>query len=141
MRSEEGWVGLTLVKIAAVYLVVALLLGMAMAIREDFSLMSVHSHLGLLGWAAMGLAGLVYLVVPGTGRGRLAVSHFWLHNVGLPIMMAGLVVEHGLGDSRAEPVIGLGSTLVIAGLVLFAVNLFRNGTRPGSAPGGGPTRV
>jgi hypothetical protein len=138
MRSE-GRVGLTLVKIAAVYLVAALLLGMAMAIREDFSLMSVHSHLGLLGWAAMGLAGLVYLVVPGTGRGRLALPHFWLHNAGLPLMMAGLIVEHGLGDSRAEPVIGVGSTLVIAGLVLFAVNVLRNETRPGSAPAGGPT--
>jgi len=137
MRSE-GWVGLTLVKVAAVYLVVAVLLGMAMAIREDFSLTSVHSHLGLLGWAAMGLAGLVYLVVPGTGRGRLAVAHFWLHNVGLPVMMVGLVVEHGLGDPRAEPVIGLGSTLVIAGLVVFAVNLLRNGTLPESASSGGP---
>ena len=55
------------------------------------------------------------------------MTHFWLHNVGLPVMTAGLLVEHGLGDSRAEPVIGVGSTLVIAGLVVFAVNLFRNG--------------
>jgi hypothetical protein len=137
MRSE-GWLGLTLVKIAAVYLVAALLLGMAMAIRGDYSLMSLHSHLGLLGWAAMGLAGLVYLVVPDTGRGPLAVTHFWLHNVGLPVMMAGLLVEHGLGDERAEPVIGLGSTLVIAGLVVFAVNLFRNGKVAEGRAAGGP---
>jgi hypothetical protein len=136
MRSE-GWLGLTLVKAAAVYLVIALALGMVMAVRKDFSLMSVHSHLGLLGWAAMGLTGLVYLVVPRTGRGRLAVTHFWLHNVGLPVMMAGLAVEHGLGDARVEPVIGFGSTLVMIGLVVFAVNLFRNGILPESRPGGG----
>jgi hypothetical protein len=129
MRAE-GWVGLALVKIAAVYLVIALLLGMSMGIRGDFSLMSIHSHLGLLGWAAMGVTGLVYLVVPGTGRGRLPAVHFWLHNLGLPVMMAALAVEHGLGDARAEPAIGIGSSLVIAGLVVFTVNLFRNGTLP-----------
>jgi hypothetical protein len=107
--ESQGWVGLALVRIAAVYLVIALVLGLAMAVRQDFSLASVHSHLGLLGWASMGLAGIVYLVLPRTGRSRLAVVHFWLHNVGLPVMLGALAVLHLSDDSRAEPLVGLGS--------------------------------
>lgn len=127
--ESKGWVGLALLKVSAVYLLVALVLGLTMAIGEDFTLMSVHSHLGLLGWAAMGLTGVVYLVVPRTGTSRLAVAHFWMHNLGLPVMMGGLVVLHLRGDARAEPVVGVGSTLVVLALATFTVNLFRNGRR------------
>jgi hypothetical protein len=127
--ETQGWVGLALVKMSALYLLVALVLGLTMAIGEDFTLMSVHSHLGLLGWAAMGLTGVVYLVVPRTGTSRLAVAHFWLHNVGLPVMTGGLTILDLRGDARAEPVIGVGSVLVLVALALFTVNLFRNGRR------------
>jgi hypothetical protein len=137
--ESQGWVGLALVRIAAVYLVIALVLGLAMAVRQDFSLASVHSHLGLLGWASMGLAGIVYLVLPRTGRSRLAVVHFWLHNVGLPVMLGALAVLHLSDDSRAEPLVGLGSFLVLAGLAVFAVNLFRNGAG-NEVAGGAPSR-
>lgn len=137
--ESKGWVGLALVRIAAVYLVIALVLGFTMGLRQDFSLASVHSHLGLLGWASMGLAGIVYLVLPRTGRSRLAVVHFWLHNVGLPVMLGALTVVDFLGDSRAEPVVGLGSFLVLVALTVFAVNVFRNGAGPEVA-GAGPSR-
>jgi hypothetical protein len=137
--ESKGWVGVALIRIAAVYLVIALVLGLAMGLRQDFSLASVHSHLGLLGWASMGLAGIVYLVLPRTGRSRLAVVHFWLHNVGLPVMLGALTVLDLLGDSRAEPVVGLGSFLVLAALTVFAVNVFRNGAGPEVA-GAGPSR-
>jgi len=133
-------VGLALVKIAALYLVLSLAVGLAMAMRGDFSLVSVHSHLGLLGWAAMGLTGVIYLAVPRTGGTRLAVAHFWLHNVGLPVMMVALAVLYGLDEPRAEPVVGVGSVIVIAGLVAFTVNLFLNGGSREAETAGDSTR-
>jgi hypothetical protein len=123
--ESRAWVGVALVKLAAVYLVASLLLGLAMAIRKDFALMSVHSHLGLLGWTAMGLTGLVYLVRPSCARSRLSVAHFWLHNLGLPLMMGSLAAEL-LGRPGGEPLIGAGAVLVLAGLGLFAVNVVRS---------------
>ena len=124
MRSRAG-VGASLVRIASLYLLVGLVLGMAMAIAKDFSLASVHSHLLLLGWATLAITGIAYLVLPRCAHSPLARLHFWLHNLGLPLMMASLSAE-ALGEPRAEPLIGVGSVLVIAGLGLFTVNVLRN---------------
>jgi len=129
--GSRGWVGIALVRIASVYLLVGLVLGTAMAVAEDFRLVSVHSHLLLLGWATLALTGIVYLVLPGCADTRLAAAHFWLHNLGLPVMMLSLAALH-LGEPRAEPLIGLGSILVIAGLALFTLNLFRGATARGA---------
>jgi hypothetical protein len=124
--KQQSSVGLNLLRIASLYLMIGLALGLVMGVSEDHSLTSVHSHLGLLGWAAMAITGIVYLVLPRCGRSRLAAVHFWLHNIGLPIMMISLVVLTESGDTRAAPVVGVGSTLVIAGLLAFTVNVFRN---------------
>jgi hypothetical protein len=123
--SSRPRIGVTLVRTAAVYLLAGLIMGQAMAIRQDFTLVSVHSHLLLLGWASLALTGVVYLVLPGCAESRLATLHFWLHNLGLPVMMASLTAMT-LGERRAEPFIGLGSIAVIAGLGLFTINVFRN---------------
>ena len=37
-------------KVAAVYFVIAIILGIIMGIVHDFTLTSVHAHLNLLGW-------------------------------------------------------------------------------------------
>ena len=127
--SSRSRVGVRLVRIASVYLLVGLVLGLAMGIGRDFSLMSVHAHVLLLGWATLALTGIVYLVLPGCAGTRLAAGHFWLHNLGLPVMVGSLAAET-LGQPRAEPLIAVGSTLVVAGLGLFTLNVLRNAGAP-----------
>lgn len=124
--SAHHRLGVVLVKIASLYLLVGLVLGMAMGISQDFSLVSVHSHVLLLGWASLAITGIVYLLLPRCADTRLALAHFWLHNLGLPVMLASLAAET-LGEPRAEPIIGLGSALVTAGLALFTLNVLRRG--------------
>jgi len=123
--GSRAWVGVAFLKIASLYLLAGLVLGLAMAIAKDFSLMSVHSHVLLLGWATLAITGVVYLVLPRCAATRLAAGHFWLHNLGLPVMMASLAAE-ALGEPRAEPLISIGSILVVVGLGLFTVNVLRN---------------
>jgi hypothetical protein len=126
--ESEGitMIGLRLLQISVVYMVLGLGLGLAMGISGDVSLFSVHSHILLLGWATMAIAGLVYHVMPGCARSRLATLHFWGHNLGLPMMMASLAWEN-TGHTNAAPAIATGSILVLVSLVLFAVNVLRNG--------------
>lgn len=124
--SAHHRLGVVLVKIASLYLLVGLVLGMAMGISQDFSLVSVHSHVLLLGWASLAITGIVYLLLPRCADTRLALAHFWLHNLGLPVMLASLAAET-LGEPRAEPIIALGSALVTAGLALFTLNVLRRG--------------
>ncbi len=125
MKSHSR-VGVTLIKIACFYLMAGLLLGLFMAIQQDFALTSVHAHLALLGWATLAIAGIVYVVFPRCAETRLARVHFWLHNIGLPIMTIALTVAFLRGDAGLEPIIGTGSMLVIAGLLAFTVNVARN---------------
>jgi hypothetical protein len=66
-------------KIAVLYLVLGAALGIAMGISESFAPGPVHSHMLLLGWASLALAGPVYHWYPAAAATRLARSHFWLH--------------------------------------------------------------
>lgn len=115
-----------LVKISAIYMMLGLLMGLGMAIGKDYTLATVHSHLTLMGWMTMALTGLIYLALPHCADSKLARWHFWLHNIGLPVMMASLALKE-YGHSQAEPVIGIGSMVVMLGLLLFTVNLLKNG--------------
>ncbi len=115
--------GIWLLKIAVIYLLIALGLGLFMAVTNQFQLRSVHTHVNLLGWATLGLAGVVYCLFPKLGETVLARWHFWLHNLGLPVMMGGLAAYH-LGHEGALPFIGIGSVTTMLGLALFGINLF-----------------
>lgn len=119
-------ISVRLLRISAVYMVLGLVMGLAMGISSNFSLMSVHSHILLLGWLTMAVTGIVYLVIPGCARSRLATLHFWGHNLGLPVMMASLALQ-AYGQKNIEPMIAAGSILVLVSLLLFAINLFQNG--------------
>jgi len=123
-RSSRG---LNLVRIASLYMLAGLVLGMVMAVRQDFSLVSVHSHIGLLGWAAMAITGLAYLALPKCSQSRLATIHFWLHNIGVPLLLCSLAFMVLSGNTGVEPLIGLGGFLIIAGIVAFTINVFVNG--------------
>jgi nitric oxide reductase large subunit len=125
--TSQASLGVTLVRIASVYLVGVLLLGFVMATSKDYSLTPVHSHLGLLGWATMAVTGLAYVALPRLAASKLAAVHFWLHNIGLPVMMGALALAVLRADPGVEPAIGLGSVLVIAGLLAFTINVFANG--------------
>jgi cbb3-type cytochrome oxidase subunit 1 len=118
-------VGFRLLKMAALYMVIALAGGIFMGMSEDHTLATVHSHVALLGWTTMALTGLVYIALPPLSRSALSKGHFWLHSLGLPLMMVSLGC-YAYGYTAAEPIIGLGSIITFLALLLFAVNVFRN---------------
>ena len=102
-----------------------------MGISGKFGLAPVHAHLLLLGWASLALAGVVYHLYPAAATTRLATLHFWLHNLGLPVFMAGLAAML-TGTEAALPVTAGGATVVLVGLALFALNVLLN-VRAGQA--------
>lgn len=119
---------LRFVKISVVYLVLGGVMGLAMGISGKFLLASVHTHLLLLGWASLALAGLVYHWYPQASATRLARFHFWLHNLGLPAFMVGLALLL-TGSEWALPLVAGASIAVTIGLVLFAANVLFNAKR------------
>lgn len=117
--------GIKLIKIAAIYFLLAIILGMFMSITHKFDF--APSHIALLGWASLALAGIIYVLFPKAEHNRLGKGHFWLHNIGLPIMMIGLLALEG-GVPTAEPVIAIGATITSIGILLFVINVLQNVT-------------
>lgn len=112
-------------KLAVIYLLLGISMGIVMGATENFTLRPVHAHVGLLGWASLGLAGLIYSVFPTAATSRLGRIHFWLHNLGLPLMMAALAALL-LGVSSAIPFLVTAELMLASGFVAFALNVFRN---------------
>ncbi|MGG4344405.1 cytochrome-c oxidase [Paenibacillus lautus] len=114
--------GVKLIKIAAVYFVLGILLGMYMSISHSYDYASVHTHINLLGWASLALAGVIYVLFPAAGESTAGKVHFWLHNIGLPVMMIGLALLVS-GMESVEPVIAVGGVLVTLGILAFLYNV------------------
>jgi len=111
-----------LLRVSTVLLLCGLVFGIAMAIREDFTLAPAHAHLNLIGFVLMFLVGLYYRIVPAAGAGLLAKIQATLHVIGaivLPIGVA-LVLTGG------TPIFAIvGSLIVLAAMALFAWIVFR----------------
>jgi cbb3-type cytochrome oxidase subunit 1 len=116
-------------RIAAVYFVVAVGLGLYMGITTQFTQTPVHAHLNLLGWVSMALFSLIYHVHPAAGETKLARWHFWLYNATLPVFMAALFLMLA-GNEALGPFVGIAATTTLIAIVLFAVNLWRNVPAP-----------
>lgn len=114
-------------KLAVIYLILGVALGIAMGATENFTLRPVHAHLNLLGWATLALAGLIYSVYPKAGESRLAKIHFWLHNLALPVMMGSLCLFL-LGNTHVVPIMAASEFVAAAGVLVFACNIFLNVT-------------
>lgn len=112
--------------IGAVYLVVGILFGAYMGGSGDHSLAPVHAHINLLGFTLMTIFGIGYRLIPGLAEGTLPKVHFWLHQVGvlllllgLLLMMTGTVPEATIGPAfpALEGAILLGVVLWLVGVV------------------------
>lgn len=117
--------GVIWLKLAMVYLLVGISIGIGMGVTGNFALQPVHAHINLLGWATMALAGLIYCVFPKAGQNRLAKLHFWLNNIALPIMLGSLALLM-LGHAEVVPVLGVAEIATALGVVAFAANIFLN---------------
>jgi hypothetical protein len=121
-----------LILTAVAFFVLGVAIGIYMGVAQDFRFVHVHVHINLLGWTALGLAGLLYAVYPHLQRGWLPAAHYWLHTVGLLVFMGGFAWGSATGVKPALPV-ALGASTVALGVLLFAVHVFSNLGRPALA--------
>lgn len=111
---------------AVVYALAGLGLGIYMAASQRFELRPVHGHALLGGWLSMAVMALIYRAFPAMNDRLLAPAHFWLHSLGLPVMLAGVAAIHSGQADSGEPLAGIGSVIFALGLAAFAINVWRN---------------
>jgi cbb3-type cytochrome oxidase subunit 1 len=119
-RNATLWI-----KMAMIYLVCGISLGIAMGASQNFTMRPVHAHINLIGWTTMALAGLIYTVFPKAGDSKLAAVHFWLFNLALPVMMGSLAMAL-TGRMQAIPFLVASEVTLSAGVLAFAANIFVN---------------
>ncbi|HEY8609545.1 MAG TPA: hypothetical protein VIM12_20705 [Noviherbaspirillum sp.] len=117
--------GVLWLRLAVLYLIVGVGLGIVMGASQNFTLRPVHTHVNLLGWATMALAGVIYSVFPQAGNSRLGRAHFWLANLSLPAMLVGLGLVVS-GQRQFTPLLAVAETVAAIGILVFAANLFLN---------------
>jgi peptidoglycan/LPS O-acetylase OafA/YrhL len=99
-------------------------MGIAMAASQDHSVMPAHAHLNLLGWVSLFLFGIYYRLHPATDTGRLALVQVGVWSVGTVVLTIAVAIIH-LGNPAADPFAAVGSLIVLAAMVLFAVLVYR----------------
>jgi hypothetical protein len=120
--KRENRLAVSCLRLAGVYLIAGMAMGIFIGISQQFVLAPVHAHVNLLGWATLSLAGIVFALWPHTAQTWLARVFFVIYNVSLPITMISLTVKF-MGSNIELPLV-LGSLGVFIGAVLFVVNLF-----------------
>jgi hypothetical protein len=117
--------GIVWLKLAVLYLMLGVAMGIAMGASQNFTLRPVHAHVNLLGWTTLAIAGLIYSVFPQAGESRLARAHFWLMNLSMPVMMVALSLLV-MGNVALAPVLAASEIVAALGIAAFAANLFLN---------------
>lgn len=117
--------GIIWLKVAVLYLMLGVAMGIAMGASQNFTLRPVHAHVNLLGWTTLAIAGLIYSVFPQAGESYLARAHFWLMNLSMPVMMVALSLLL-MGNVVLVPVLAASEIVAALGIVAFAANLFLN---------------
>ncbi len=117
-------IGSLMMRVSVVVLVMGMIWGIEMGIRQDFALAPAHAHLNLVGGVLLFLFGLYYRLVPQAGASALAKVQGWLHIVGGIVFPLGVALVLVKGEALvAIPIIG--SLIVLLAVALFAVIVFR----------------
>ncbi|HSP23429.1 MAG TPA: cytochrome-c oxidase [Planococcus sp. (in: firmicutes)] len=125
-KGTECKMGKAFIKVASVYLLLGISFGVYMGITENFDYGHTHAHVNLLGWATMGVCGLIYCVFPRAGNSKLGKTHFWLYNIGTPFLLVGMFLFAIEMDGPALLLAIIGGAIVLAGTLVFVVNVFSN---------------
>ena len=117
-------IGSSIMRVSVVLLVIGLLWGIEMGIRQDFALAPAHAHLNLIGGVLLFLAGLYYRLFPQAGASPLAKFQGGLHIAGAVLFPLGIAIVLTKGASfEAFPIVG--ALVVLIAIALFAVIVFR----------------
>jgi hypothetical protein len=108
--------------LATVLLICGAVLGIVMGSREDFTLVPVHAHLNLAGWASLALFGLTYRAYPELGETALARYHFIVSGTASVFLPIGI----GLAVLRNSPGLAIFSSIHwLIGVLMFLAQLIR----------------
>ncbi|MFK4998869.1 cytochrome-c oxidase [Bacillus sp. N9] len=97
-----------------------------MSMFHVFNLATVHVHVNLLGWMSLSIAGILYISFPQLSETTAAKTHFWLHNLGLPVMMFSIALAILNVSDVFFPIATIAGAVTVIGIFFFGYNVLRN---------------
>ncbi|WP_201861452.1 hypothetical protein [Microvirga soli] len=111
-------------RLAVLFVIAGMAMGIGMAMTQDHALMPAHAHLNLLGWVSLFLFGIYYERRPALDASRLAMIQVVLWSLGTVVLTSAVSAIH-LGYHAAEPIAAIASLIVLAAMIQFAYFVFR----------------
>lgn len=111
-------------KTGVVFFLLGIAIGIKMGISGDHGAYPAHAHFNLLGWVTSAIFGGYYALNPAKAEKRLAMIHYGLYTLGLLVMLPPLYLKYAAGNDAVEPILGIGSLIVAAGVLVFAFVVF-----------------
>ena len=114
-----------LLRVSVLFGLCGMAMGIAMGIKQDFSLAPAHAHVNLLGFVTLFLSGLYYRVVPAAAASMIARVQAVLAVAGAVIFPVG-IASVLLGDhEKFLPIVVGGALIVLAAMALLVLIVFR----------------
>jgi hypothetical protein len=112
-----------MMRAGVIFLLLGMVWGIEMGIRQEFSLAPAHAHFNLVGGVLLFVFGLYYRMVPLARDSVLAKWQSGLHLVGAVLFPIGVAVVIKKGEAFIIlPIIG--SLIVVVAVALFAMIVF-----------------
>jgi len=113
-----------MMRAGVMFLIVGMVWGIEMGVRQEFSLAPAHAHFNLIGGVLLFVFGLYYRMVPAARDHALAKWQGLLQFIGAILFPVGVAVVIKKGESFIVlPIIG--SLIVLTAVALFALIVFR----------------
>lgn len=115
------------VKISVIYFAVGLAFGLFMHYTIELQWKATHAHINVVGWLTTGLIGVIYSIYKEAAETALAKAQFWLYNIGLPFLFAGMMMIY-LDVPRwlLEFCVSGGGIAVAISVLLFVINVYKH---------------
>jgi hypothetical protein len=124
LDSENHMLDSLMMRAGVMFLLVGMVWGIEMGIRQEFSLAPAHAHWNLVGGVLLFVFGLYYRMVPAARESALAKWQGSLHFIGALLFPVGVAIVIKKGEAFIVlPIIG--SLIVVVAVALFAVVVFR----------------
>ena len=111
-------------RIAVLWLVAGICLGIYMAASHDHSMHPVHAHINLLGFVLPVAFAVFYRLWPSAAQSRLAQAHFWLFAPASFVLLVALFILFR-GVAAIEPVLAVASIVIGISVVCFAIVVWK----------------
>ncbi len=121
LKNMSTW----FLRLATLYLVAGVSLGLFMAASHDHAMHPVHAHLNLLGFVLLTLFGLFYRAFPAATETLPAKLHFGIYVPAHFVQMILLTLLYS-GNPGVEPALAAASMLVGVAILCFAVTVWKN---------------